>query len=45
MSKLFIAWSTAIVTLMATANHQGYTAASLFSASQTADKSVNRFHK
>jgi hypothetical protein len=45
MTKLFIAWSTAIITLMATANHQGYTAGALFSASQSADKSVNRWHK
>jgi len=45
MIKLFAAWSTAILTLLATANHQGYAVSSLFSGSQTADKTVNHTHK
>lgn len=46
MSKTFIAWSAAVVALMATANSQSYTLGTLFGAAvQSADKTVNRTHK
>jgi len=45
MMKLFMAWSASIITMLATANYQGYSATSLFSGPQSADKSVNHWHK
>ena len=45
MTKLFAAYCTAIVTTLAAFNYNGYPVTSYFGGSQTADKSVNRYHK
>ena len=45
MNKLFGAYCAIIVTTLAYANYQGYVLTSLFSSSQAANKTANRFHK
>ena len=45
MIELFMAWSASIITLLATANYQGYSATSFLSGPQSADKSVSHWHK
>ena len=45
MIKMFGAYCAIIVATLAYANYQGYVLSSLFSSSQAASKSANRFHK
>jgi hypothetical protein len=45
MIKMFGTYCAIIVTTLAFANYQGYVLTSLFSSSQAANKSANRFHK
>lgn len=45
MAKLFATWCTVVVATFGFANYKGYVLTSLLSGAQSADKSVNRYHK
>ncbi len=45
MLKIFSIYCTALVILLAVANHNGYVFTSMLTGSQKADKTANHYHK